>query len=237
MLTDFNNLQQQTSVGASFYSPEHKSDNGFNYLRIFQKFDKAQGGTAFSQQLLILALLDTRTNHASIHTSRCPEAPAPVPNSLPTPAYVQEWLDSHVDQSIITANVRYATGDDAVDLLTRTAIESIGGHAAQYATAPVVKTAPALRVMSLHGGWWVSGLDPLNDWQRMEWGQFKPITPRTSHSNPDKIIKYETPPKVTPRAIFLDGAVDWPTGSSRYIHPTHVDRRRKDSRVRAKRRL
>ena len=208
MLTDFNNLQQQTSVGASFYSPEHESKNGLSHLRIFQKFDKAQGGTALSKQLLILALLDTQTNHASINTSRCPEEPAPVLNSPPTPAYVQEWLDSHVDQSIITTNVRYATGDDAVDLLTHTAIENMGGHAAQYATAPVVRLRQRYSHV-LDGGWWVSGLDPLNDWQRMEWGQFKPITPRTSHSNPDKIIKYETPPKVTPRAIFLDGAVDW----------------------------
>ncbi|PZO47080.1 MAG: hypothetical protein DCF15_19500 [Phormidesmis priestleyi] len=120
----------------------------------------------------------------------------------------QEWRDSCVSEAIIAANVRYVEGDEAVDLLTRPAIENMGGHAAQYATGKVINLRKRYEHV-LAGGWWVSGLDPLNDWQQMEWGQFKPVKPRDRWDVPDKLIKYETPAKQSTRAIFLDGAVDW----------------------------
>ena len=118
MLPDFNSLRQPASAIANLRSLEHSSDDCLSYLRLFQKFDKAQSEAAFSKQLFTLALLNTQIIHDSIHTSSCSSPPATVPDSSPTPAYIQEWLDSHVDQSIITANVRYAEADDAVDLLT-----------------------------------------------------------------------------------------------------------------------
>ncbi|MDZ8183936.1 MAG: plasmid replication protein, CyRepA1 family [Nostoc sp. ChiSLP02] len=49
------------------------------------------------------------------------------------------------------------------------------------------------------GGWWCSGLDPLNNWQMMEWGCFKPNQPR--QNNNGKSIKYEHPPS-TPTRVF-----------------------------------
>ncbi|MBW4563108.1 MAG: DUF3854 domain-containing protein [Mojavia pulchra JT2-VF2] len=49
------------------------------------------------------------------------------------------------------------------------------------------------------GGWWCSGLDPLNDWQMMEWGCFKPNQPRLNQNG--KSIKYEHPPS-TPTRVF-----------------------------------
>lgn len=49
------------------------------------------------------------------------------------------------------------------------------------------------------GGWWCSGLDPLNNWQKMEWGCFKPNQPRRNQKG--KTIKYEHPPS-TPTRIF-----------------------------------
>ncbi|WP_017655805.1 plasmid replication protein, CyRepA1 family [Fortiea contorta] len=49
------------------------------------------------------------------------------------------------------------------------------------------------------GGWWCSGLDPLNNWQLMEWGCFKPNQPR--QNNDGKPIKYEHPPS-TPTRLF-----------------------------------
>ncbi len=49
------------------------------------------------------------------------------------------------------------------------------------------------------GGWWCSGLDPLNHWQAMEWGCFKPNQPRLNENN--KLIKYEHPPS-TPTRVF-----------------------------------
>jgi hypothetical protein len=48
------------------------------------------------------------------------------------------------------------------------------------------------------GGLWISGLDPQNNWQPMEWGRFKPTNPRINAPN-GKLVKYESPPK-TPTA-------------------------------------
>ncbi|BAT52997.1 hypothetical protein NOS3756_19410 [Nostoc sp. NIES-3756] len=51
------------------------------------------------------------------------------------------------------------------------------------------------------GGWWCSGLDPLNNWQAMEWGCFKPNQPRTNQNG--KFIKYEHPPSTATRIFCL----------------------------------
>ena len=66
------------------------------------------------------------------------------------------------------------------------------------------------------GGWWCSGLDPLNDWQPMTWGCFKPNVPR--HSMDGKLIKYEHPPKTPMRAFFLDVPHDLWTQISLLYH-------------------
>ncbi|WP_017318795.1 plasmid replication protein, CyRepA1 family [Mastigocladopsis repens] len=49
------------------------------------------------------------------------------------------------------------------------------------------------------GGWWCSGLDPLNHWHTMEWGCLKPNQPRLNENG--KLIKYEHPPS-TPTRVF-----------------------------------
>ncbi|MGK7913151.1 MAG: AAA family ATPase [Synechococcus sp.] len=53
------------------------------------------------------------------------------------------------------------------------------------------------------GGWWCSGLDPLDNWKPMQWGCFKPDDPRISKDK-GKPIKYEHPIKTPTRAFFLD---------------------------------
>lgn len=51
------------------------------------------------------------------------------------------------------------------------------------------------------GGWWCSGLDPLNNWESMEWGCFKPNQPRLNQKG--KNIKYEHPPGTATRVFCL----------------------------------
>jgi hypothetical protein len=51
------------------------------------------------------------------------------------------------------------------------------------------------------GGWWCSGLDPLNNWQPMEWGTFKPDFPAKNQDG--KLIKYEHPPQIPNRLFCL----------------------------------
>lgn len=65
------------------------------------------------------------------------------------------------------------------------------------------------------GGWWCSGLDPLNHWQPMEWGCFKPNQPRTNQNG--KSIKYEHPPSTPTRLFCLRVTLDiWQQVSQRY---------------------
>jgi hypothetical protein len=121
----------------------------------------------------------------------------------------QEWIESCVADKITQTNVEWLEGDEAVEVVTGPALGKMSGHGLQYATIRVTQLLERYDHLR-EGGWWVSGLDPLNNWEKMEWGQFKPIAPRRSYDNPEKIIKYETQPKTPTRAIFLDGAVDWP---------------------------
>ncbi|MEL7227325.1 MAG: DUF3854 domain-containing protein, partial [Cyanobacteria bacterium J06576_12] len=148
------------------------------------------------------ALSPDVTDTSSPKCAQIAEHPAP-------PVHLSEWRASQVTDRLIAANVRYTDGNEAVDLLTQHAISEMGGHAAQYATTPVIKLRQRYSHV-LAGGWWVSGLDPLEDWQPMDWGQFKPLHPRTSWKNPDKVIKYEAPAKQSTRTLFL--SLPWTDG-------------------------
>ncbi len=53
------------------------------------------------------------------------------------------------------------------------------------------------------GGWVCNGLDSQDNWQSMEWGCFKPDSPKEDYQKPGKFIKYEHPPLVETRAFFL----------------------------------
>jgi hypothetical protein len=54
-----------------------------------------------------------------------------------------------------------------------------------------------------HGGWWCNGIDPLDDYNPMMWGCFKPDRPRRDRNKIHKHVKYEHPYKEPTRAFFL----------------------------------
>ncbi|MFH7030219.1 MAG: plasmid replication protein, CyRepA1 family [Heteroscytonema crispum UTEX LB 1556] len=69
-----------------------------------------------------------------------------------------------------------------------------------------------------HGGWWCSGLDPLANWELMEWGCFKPNHPKQDEN--DKLIKYEHPPSTPTRVFCLRVTLQiWQKVSVRYNIP------------------
>jgi hypothetical protein len=66
------------------------------------------------------------------------------------------------------------------------------------------------------GGWWCSGLDPFDNWRPMEWGRFKPLSPRLDWES-GKLIKYESPPKTPNRVTYFDVPPDiWDKVAQRY---------------------
>jgi predicted P-loop ATPase len=125
--------------------------------------------------------------------------------------HYDEWLASGVAPAIINANVESLESDPGIfdpeigsPILERLAGESlaaVGRDGQQYATRAVQGILERYSTV-IKGGWWVSGLDPLNNWQRSEWGQFKPDQPRLDQDG--KPLKYEAPSRTAPRAIFLD---------------------------------
>ena len=100
--------------------------------------------------------------------------------------HVQEWRDSGVDPSIITLNV---------ETLTDTATNGYSDSLFPIAERLNLKvTRFGQKTRSNLRGWWVSGVDPFNSWQRMEWGRFKPdaATPMLDREK-GKFAKYLSP--------------------------------------------
>lgn len=117
-------------------------------------------------------------------------------------------MESAVDPAIVRANVVSLDGEAVYDYLF------YSPHLPRTNTGRV--TAGYLREYACleAGGWWCSGLDPLNNWHPMLWGQFKADNPRrravasssitaSDALNPPKVVKYEPPPKEATRAFFL----------------------------------
>lgn len=111
-------------------------------------------------------------------------------------SHLTEWLDSAVDEEIIRLNVKSLEGYTPYDYLL-------------YSPKISRRNDGRLRDRDLkrychieHGGWWCNGIDPLNGWKEMEWGCFKPNSPRNDSKKVNKVIKYEHPP-LEPTRVFL----------------------------------
>ncbi|WP_237088430.1 plasmid replication protein, CyRepA1 family [Nostoc sp. PCC 7120 = FACHB-418] len=159
------------------------------------------------------------------------------------PHHLQEWLNSGVDEKLILLNVRSLLGDEIYEYLLyalpQTARRNDGRLRFGY-----------LRLYAhITNAWWVSGLDPLNDWLPMDWGRLKPDCPRLEweqhsrgrgaaggaggefsiHSSPaslastassPKPIKYESPPKTPNRLGYFRVTLSiWQLVSLRYDVP------------------
>jgi hypothetical protein len=118
----------------------------------------------------------------------------------------QEWLSCGVDPELIALNVKSLAGNITHEYLLSDALAKLGDgkqtpHSSQYTTSEVSRILYRYK-HTLNGGWWCAGVDPLNNYAPMEWGCFKPDTPRLDHKK-NKPIKYEHPPGVATRAFFL----------------------------------
>jgi hypothetical protein len=113
------------------------------------------------------------------------------------PQHFQEWLDSRVDKEIFFLNVTSLSGITPYEYLL-------------YSPKISRRNDGRLRDGDLkkyrhieQGGWWCNGIDPLNDYNPMMWGCFKPDKPRRDYNKIHKFIKYEHPYKEPTRAFFL----------------------------------
>ena len=111
------------------------------------------------------------------------------------PQHIKEWKDSGITDSLIEHNLISTEGQEAYEYLI-------------YAVADRRNDGRVRdNVMNTYrhtekGGWWCAGVDPQSG-ERLDWGCFKPNSPRTNKDDPDKIIKYEHPPQVKTRLFAL----------------------------------
>jgi Domain of unknown function (DUF3854)/Origin of replication binding protein len=138
----------------------------------------------------------------------------PCPDQI-APLHWQEWLDSGIDPDLIRANLLSLDGSRAYDYLCYAPglDRTQGGRLANHLLRRYAHTEA--------GGWWCQGLDPLNDWAPMDWGCFKPNTPRRDAKR-GKTIKYEHPLKTPTRAFFLEDPQSpafWPDRAATVSQP------------------
>lgn len=114
--------------------------------------------------------------------------------------YKELVTDSGIDQALVMLNFDSLEGHSVYDrIFTSSQIPRTNGG--QITPRWMKRYAHCAK-----GGWWCSGLDPLNDWKPMEWGTFKPKLPTKNQDG--KIIKYEHPPSTSTRLFCLRVTLD-----------------------------
>ena len=130
-----------------------------------------------------------------------------------------EMAQSAINPGITRLNVEWLDGDLPIERLCDHAIELLAAgketaHSQQHYTKAVTNITNQYK-HCIAGGWWAAGVDPLNNWEPMPWGCFKPTTSRLKMKEvsvpnskkkqwvqTDKPVKYEHPYKVSMRAFF-----------------------------------
>ena len=107
-----------------------------------------------------------------------------------------DWTNSQVDPELIRLNVVSLDQDTPYDYLCYS--NKLDRNASGRLNTATIR----LFAHTQDGGWWCNGLDPLDNWNPMMWGCFKPDRPRIAREK-QKPIKYEHPYKTNRRAFFL----------------------------------
>ncbi|MEM9272258.1 MAG: DUF3854 domain-containing protein [Cyanobacteria bacterium P01_F01_bin.143] len=112
--------------------------------------------------------------------------------------HLTEWRASSVDDQLTALNLLSLTGTEPKEHLFCDLPDSCRRNDGRVRDRWLARYAHTEA-----GGQWISGLDPHNGWQKLDWGRLKPdvplIDPKTG--NP---IKYESPPKTNSHVTYFD---------------------------------
>jgi Domain of unknown function (DUF3854) len=122
--------------------------------------------------------------------------PVQPPNNLTEAEYHELAVSSAIHPELIALNFIHIAGETVFSYLF------ISNTIPRLNTGRVTSTFLKLYQYAIVGGMWISGLDPFNNWQRMEWGRFKPTQGRIDKNG--KLVKYESPPKTPNRVTYFD---------------------------------
>lgn len=130
----------------------------------------------------------------------------------------QEWLNSGVDPEIISLNVKSLTGNTPYEYLL------YGDNIPRRNDGRIRDHVLRKFRHTEYGGWWCSGIDPLDHYKLMMWGCFKPKNPRRDWQKVHKHIKYEHPFRNETRVFCLQVPYRiWELISERYNTPITAD--------------
>lgn len=141
---------------------------------------------------------NSQTSASQNHQEQQTNSPSPVqlPNNLTEAEYHELAVSSAIHPELIERNFIHIAGDTVLNYLF------ISNTLPRLNTGRVTSTFLKLYQYAIIGGMWISGLDPFNNWQPMEWGRFKPTQGRIDKNG--KIVKYESPPKTPNRVTYFD---------------------------------
>ena len=113
------------------------------------------------------------------------------------PRHLTEWRESSVDDQLTALNLLSLQGTEPKN------------HLFSFLPNSERRNDGRVRDKWLHryahteaGGYWISGLDPHNNWQKWDVGRFKPNIPRLDGNG--KTIKYESQPKSESHPTYFD---------------------------------
>jgi Domain of unknown function (DUF3854) len=124
------------------------------------------------------------------------QSPVQPPNNLTEAEYHELAVSSAIHPELIARNFIHIAGETVLNYLF------ISNAIPRLNTGRVTSSLLKLYQYATIGGMWISGLDPFNNWQRMEWGRFKPTQGRIDKNG--KLVKYESPPKTPNRVTYFD---------------------------------
>jgi hypothetical protein len=124
------------------------------------------------------------------------QSPVQPPNNLTEAEYHELAVSSAIHPELIARNFIHIAGETVLNYLF------ISNAIPRLNTGRVTSSLLKLYQYATIGGIWISGLDPFNNWQRMEWGRFKPTQGRIDKNG--KLVKYESPPKTPNRVTYFD---------------------------------
>ncbi|KAB8318239.1 DUF3854 domain-containing protein [Tolypothrix campylonemoides VB511288] len=141
-------------------------------------------------------------------------------NSVLEPLHRTEWLNSAVDEEIVRLNVKSLSCYTPLEYLLYALPQNARRNDGRLRDSYLRKYSHTTK-----GGWWVSGLDPKNNWKSMDWGRFKPNDPRLewdkeTQKHTEKLVKYESPIKTPNRVTYLRVPLHiWKMVAERYNIP------------------
>ncbi len=111
--------------------------------------------------------------------------------------HLTEWRASSVDDQLTALNLLSLSGTEPKEHLFCDLPDSCRRNDGRVRDSWLARYAHTEA-----GGQWISGLDPHNDWQKLDWGRLKPDEPRIDSSG--KTIKYESPPGGKSHVTYFD---------------------------------